>query len=335
MDLSRRSLLRWAAGIGAIGMASTFSATDLFKPLPPEEKSLQLKLGKAPAAPELVKLKLSTYFDHAALPAPPVNFGHETMVPWWGMLGNGQDPDHNPPNVPDGAGCCAIAGPYHSLQLWLAETGNTLNIDTERVLQTYSDITGYDPSQTDPYTGENPTDNGSNMQKVVDYWQSTGFTDSGGKVHKIAASLALDPQDWDQLVQALYLFDGVGIGINVPSQWQTAFIGNQVWDAIPDPEYVGGHYVTGVGRRASNIVVVSWGRLQQMTRAGYEMANDEVFCYFSEERLLNGKDINGFDRAQLIADLQALEDEVKFPVDPPADEQGEPIYPWTVDPGLL
>lgn len=263
------------------------------------------KLGKLPAAPELCKLRLSDYFDHTALPTPPENFGHETLVTSWGMLGNGQAPD-NPKYAPNGAGNCGIAGPYHALTLWNLEAGKHVPIDTETVLKAYSEIAGYDPKQYDPDTDYNPTDNGSNVNQVAAFWSKHGLPDSSGAVHKVSAYLALDPGDIDQLWQALYLFDGVGIGIAMPEEWQLATQLGQVWDVLDDPTIAGGHYVLGVGRRGGNLNIITWGQTQLMTPAAYQAANDETLVYFSEEKLLNGKSIDGFDRAALIKDLQTL-----------------------------
>lgn len=263
------------------------------------------KLGKLPARPELCKLQLRDYLDHAALPAPPDNFGHETLVTTWGMLGNGAAPD-NPKYAPNGAGCCAFAGPYHAIQLWNAEAGREVSIDTDVVLETYGAVTGYDPKKYNPKTDENPTDRGGNVIQVADYWAKTGFPDTTGKTHKIGAYVALDRGDVDQLWQALYLFDGVGIGVEMPEQWQLATQLGQVWDSLEYPNIVGGHYILGVGRRNGLLNVVTWGQTQLVTPDAYSEFNDETLVYFSEEKLLNGKDIDGFDRAALLADLQEV-----------------------------
>lgn len=270
-----------------------------------KETHLTYALGKKPARPEAVRLKLRDYIKPSALPIPPDNFGHESIIADWGMLGN------------DAVGDCAIAGPYHALMLWNAEGKRPINVDTLAVLEAYADITGYNPDAYNPWTLSNPTDNGSDVQQVAEYWRTRGLKDTDGKVHKIDAYLALEPKNIEQLYQALYLFDGVGIGIDCPAEYQQAFANSQVWDAVSNPTIEGGHYILGVGKRAGLINVVTWGRTQLMTAAGYEQFNDETFIYLSEEKLINGKDIDGFDLDQLRADMADLASEkVEAPTEP-------------------
>lgn len=260
------------------------------------------KLGKTPATPGRAKLHLADYLDTPALPTPPDpnNFGHYNLVSDWQMLGNDQWGD------------CAIAGPFHAIMLWNAEAGNQVSINTKCTLAAYSAITGFNPGAGP--SGANPTDQGSNVQDVATYWQRTGLTDASGKVHKIDTYLALEPGNWEQLMHALYLFDGVGIGIECPSQYQQLFATGQVWGALADPDIEGGHYVLGVGARNGNVDLVTWGRTQQMNEAGYKQFCDEAFVYFSKEKLLaSGKDLNGFNVAQLLQDLAVIDAEDEVP----------------------
>lgn len=250
------------------------------------------KLGLKPS-PESFRLRLGNYLNTSTLPTPPDEFGHENLVNWWGMLGN------------DVLGDCAIAGPYHALQLWNAEAGRHFPINTARVVSTYSDITGYDPSLTDEH-GNNPTDHGSNLDDVAKYWQKTGFPDSSGNFHKIDTYVALEPGDVEQLFLAAYLFDGVGVGIHMPSEWMAAFEAKKPWDALKKPHIRGGHLVTGVARRNGNLVVVTWGALQEMTPAGYEQQSMETLIYLDRDKLVNGKDINGFDFEKLQHDIWSV-----------------------------
>ena len=268
------------------------------------------KLGKSPARPH-AGLKLRDYIQPHLLPPVPENFGHETLVPEWGMLGNGPGPG-NPSTAPNGVGDCAIAGPYHAELLWCAEGKKKVSVDTACVLAAYSEITGYDPAKYDPKTGQNPTDQGSDVQKVSEFWRTTGLKDAAGAVHKIDAFMSIEPGNLQQLYYALYLFDGVGIGIEFPAEYMSAFAANQVWGAVDNPTIEGGHYVLGLGRRNGMINLVTWGRTQLMTPAGYRQFNDESFVYLTEEKLINGKDIDGFDMEQLLGDMRDLADESTY-----------------------
>jgi hypothetical protein len=303
--ISRRELFKAAAVSGIAACAGPSIAKAL-----PRRIESSLLLGKLPPVPDKPKLRLADYVKISDLPPVPEEFGHESLVKSWGMLGNGFDPPNNPAYAPNGVGDCAIAGPYHSLQLWSSEAGRAFNVTTERVLETYGEVTYYDPKKYDPFTGGNPTDQGTNVQDMAEYWRNSGFADCDGRIHKIDAYLALEPGDIDQLWQAMYLFDGVGIGIQCPKAWQAAFQNHQVWDAIAEVnpgDIAGGHYVTGVSRRGGNIGLVTWGQVQMMTPAGYSQFCDEAFVYYSEDRFnAKGVDINGFDKAQLMDDMMEL-----------------------------
>lgn len=256
-----------------------------------------MKLGKNPAR-HTAKLSLRDYLTMDKLPTPPDNYGHETLVADWQMLGNDQ------------VGDCAVAGPYHAIMLWNAEAQKAVNVNTDTAVKTYSAISGYDPA-----TGAN--DNGCNVEDVAEYWRTQGLTDADGNVHKIDAYVALEPRNVEELWVATYLFDGVGIGVELPQEWMEAFQAGQAWDAISTPTVEGGHYILGVGRRAGMLNVVTWGKTQLMTAAGYEEFNDEAFAYFSSEKLINGVDIDGFNRDQLLADLKDLEGEALTTVPTP------------------
>lgn len=245
------------------------------------------KLGKLPAK-NTVKLKLRDYLDWTKLPTPPANFGHETLVADWQMLGN------------DTLGDCAIAGPFHALELWNAEGNKPVNINTDCTVAAYSAITGYTP--TDP-----STDQGANVEDVAEYWRDTGLTDASNNIHKIDAFVGLEPGNADELIIAMYLFDGTGIGLNLPARWQQDFSDGRVWDThLTGMDIEGGHYVLGVGVRNNNINVITWGATQLMTQRAYAKYSDEAVIYLDEDKLTNGKDLEGFNLTQLKADMAAL-----------------------------
>jgi len=232
-------------------------------------------------------------------PLPSGDFGHQYCVTNWQMLGNGPDPS-NPPAIPNGVGDCAIAGPYHAEMLWNAVAGKSINVNTTTVVNTYSEVTGY-------VLGDDSTDRGSNVDQVSNYWHNTGLVDADGNLHKIDAWANLTPGNMKELLYAIYLFDVVGIGVQFPNEWMVALNEGQVWDAISNPSVEGGHYILGVGSVGGNIDVITWGQEQRLTPAGYRQFCDEAVVYVSRERLLaSGKDLNGFDIDQLMADFAAL-----------------------------
>jgi hypothetical protein len=246
-----------------------------------------VKLGKLPARPDAVQLKLAKYIDTTALPKPPKEFGHERLVTQWGMLGN------------DNAGCCVWSGAGHEVMLWNREAGKTVNITTTSTLRNYSLVTGYNPN--------NPsTDQGTDMQVAASYRRKSGLLDADGKRHKIGAYVALEAGNLAQLWYATYLFDGVGIGVEFPTQWMDAFNAHRPWGKLSRPKIDGGHYITQASRRAGNGIIITWGQPVPLTPGGYQQFNDETLAYLSEEKLLNGKSLEGFDLATLREDLNAV-----------------------------
>ncbi len=262
----------------------------------------QLKYGKKPAVPGAAKLMLHEYVDLSQLPAIPNSYGHSGKVVDWGMLANDQ------------IGDCAIAAPLHAIKLWAAETGRAVNISDKAAVQNYSDITGYNPNpspeQIGP-NGENLTDQGTAVQQMLEYWRTVGLVDDDGNRHKIAAyvGLTLGRNLLTELWAANYLLDGVIIGIDCPAQWQTAFQKGEPWGAVAFPDYEGGHCILGVDKLDGNdLGLVSWGGRASATPAGLVQNVDEAWAVISQERIdaSSGVDANGFNWAQLIADLPKL-----------------------------
>ncbi|HEY4184172.1 MAG TPA: hypothetical protein VGP07_03845 [Polyangia bacterium] len=254
-----------------------------------EGSTAWFKLGKKPARRGAVKLKLATYLVKPELPTPPKVFGHQKLVGvGWQMLGN------------DKYGDCVWAGAAHETMLWNKEAGAAVTFDPNSVLSDYARVTGFKPS--DP-----STDNGTDMQVAASYRRKTGVVDSGGQRHKVAAYLALKPGDVDQLALAIYLFGAAGVGIKFPDTAMQQFNAGKPWAVVKGSKIEGGHYIPAVGRdKSGNIIIVTWGKLQLMTPAFYETYCDEVVIYVSTEALKGGKSPEGFNVAQLTADLKAV-----------------------------
>jgi hypothetical protein len=263
-----------------------------------------LYLGKLPATPENVALEFHDYANISLLAAPPDSFGHEKLVPNWGMLGNDQACD------------CYVAGTGHQIMLWTAEGGEQVPISTATAIKYYQELTlrfngeAYDPSQTDPATGENPTDTGISISQALPLLRSVGMPDDTGRRHTIGAYVKLRPGNWEQLRYGTYYFDGVGMGVQMCQEWMDSFqqTGKTVWDAVKNPTWIGGHYISAMAWRDGNVVDVSWGEPVEITQAGYEMAglSDETYAYVSKDKLKNGVDLEGLDLAKMNDDLKQL-----------------------------
>ena len=246
-------------------------------------------LGKLPARPGAISFKLSRYFNLAALPTPPAVFGHASAVNYWGVMGNDQYGD------------CVLAGGAHETMLWTAEASVIAPFNDTCVLSDYSAITGFNPN--DP-----ATDQGTDMQAAASYRRTTGLLDANNLRHKVDAYVAPEVGNLNEILAAAYLFGAVGIGFQFPSSAMKQFDTGQPWSVVAGDTIEGGHYVPCVGRAVSgNLVIVTWGRTQEMTPEFFTAYNDESVAYLSLEFLKNNVSPENFALATLQADLNSLQ----------------------------
>jgi len=249
---------------------------------------MQFKLGKLPARPNSVKLKFAKYVNFAALPKPPSNFGHTNLLRGpQGLLGN------------DDYGDCVWAGAAHETMLWNAEAGTPVQFTTDSVLSDYSAVTGF--SKADPNS-----DQGTDMQKAASYRLKTGIVDAKGERHKIAAYLALEAGNLQEVLVASWLFGLVGLGLVLPESAQEQFQNGQAWDLVPGSPDDGGHYVPAMARRCGQLIVSTWGTFEPVADPFFKAKNDEGLVYLSDEMLKNDQSIDGFKRAALVDDLSQI-----------------------------
>ena len=247
---------------------------------------LKYKLGLLPAT-KSPELKLGSYLDTTQLPPLPAVFGHHTKIPpeAWGLLGNDQ------------VGDCTIAGVEHIEMIWNSMVGTEVVFSTGTALQDYSSVTGYTP--TDPNT-----DVGSDSVTVAEYWKETGLIDTRGKRHQLAAYLSVNTSMLDHLYYSCWLFGATGLGVGLPASAEAQFMNNKPWTVMPGDEIVGGHYIPLVGRDEKQLYIVTWGRLQAVTEEWLTTYISEAVAYLSQEDLTDGKSPEGFNYAELVADLR-------------------------------
>jgi len=250
-------------------------------------KSIQYKLGKTAARPGAVTMKLTAYLAKAQLPVPPADFGHYDLVSRYGMLGN------------DNYGDCVWAGAAHETMMWCKEVGSAVKFTDKGVLGDYGKVAGFDPKDPD-------SDQGTDMQVAASYRRKTGVKDATGKRHKVVAYLAITRGNLEQHLSAAYLFGAVGVGIKFPKSAMDQFNAGKPWDVVAGSPIDGGHYIPLVGRRNGNLLVVTWGKVQEMTPAFFEEYNDESVVYLTKEDLKAGVTPEGFNVKQLTADLASL-----------------------------
>jgi hypothetical protein len=256
-----------------------------------------MKLGKRAPRHDPRTLRLSRYLTPALTP-PPIRAGYVEKVPTWPMYLN------------DRLGDCVIAAAGHMIQDWTTYAGKEVTITDKDVLIGYEHVGGYVP-------GDPSTDNGCVILDALKYWRSTGF----GK-HKIAAYMAVDFNNHQQVQQAIQLFGSVYIGLWLPLSAQSprsGFNTKPVWE-VPhagpvgdgSPGGWGGHAVPLIGysadpKGAPGTMVVTWGNLFDMTWNFLDAYCDEMWVCLTADWFDNaGKSPTGLNLAQLQADLQAL-----------------------------
>ena len=241
---------------------------------------MNFKLGKREFVEDKRDLKFRDYVT--VLPTPPVTFGHENLITNYGMLGNDQYGD------------CVIAGSCHETMLWTLE-GSTEALFTDTLaISQYHTICG-------------AGDNGCDVRTVLDYRQKTGLIDSTKNVHKIGAYVALDQTNINEIKEAIYIFNAIGIGINFPASAMDQFNAGQPWTVVKGSKIEGGHYIPILGYDADYLYVITWGQIQKMDYNFFKTYCDEAWAILSTEMLNNsGLTPEGFNNTQLNADLTAI-----------------------------
>ena len=265
---------------------------------------LKFKLGKLPARRDAKRLWMSKYINRSTIKvdaAPNQNFGTAAnaadSAAWISGLGNYD------------WGCCFWAAGFRALLVKLASTGKLTNINstdaTACVLNAYAAATGFNIHASLDANGNNPTDQGTDALVGMNWLQQNGFVLPDKSVHKIGSYVWINPQDFEELVLAHNLFEGLMIGVMFPESWQDA----DVWDIPKDP-VVGGHEIFGFSDLAivpEGIKINSWGMERILTVAAIAKNADEIAVSISPDMFgPNGKSITGFDAEQLQADEKAL-----------------------------
>jgi hypothetical protein len=244
----------------------------------------QFKLGRLSSPPEMLAKapKLSAYLDDQ-LPSPPAIYQSVTNISDWGMLGNDQ------------LGDCTAAGAGHLEMVWTDQvSGTPRTVTTDEVIKFY-ELQGYDPS--DP-----STDQGANMMDVLASWHSDGLAGD-----KIAAYARVALED-HTVEQAIALFGGAYIGVNLPNSAIQQFGNGQDWDVVDDDGGIaGGHCVVLVGYDESGATVVTWGRTVKASWDWLRKYTEEAWAVLPSE--YEEGTVNGFNFSQLSGDLVLLSQE--------------------------
>jgi hypothetical protein len=227
--------------------------------------------------------------------------GYGTDFSDWLMLGNGPCDDGSITSgyAEEGAGDCAWAGPAHEIMESAKNSSRTVPPFTcLNILNQYAEYLGL--ADAAALTASN--DQGSDVRDVLTWRQQKGLLDTEGNVYKIGAFVSLELGNFQNLYEALYLFENVGIGINFPESAMDQFNAGQEWTVVNGAQIEGGHYIPLVGHPSSSVwTVVTWAQRQTVSQAFLAKYVDEAWAYIDAERYnqVTGKTLQNFTDADL------------------------------------
>jgi len=243
----------------------------------------QMKLGRRAIQRDPRTLALCSYLA-PSLPAPPASQDWSHGVSNWAMMLNDQ------------LGCCTIAGIGHAIQVWTANNGAIQTVSDSVIERYYEQWDGYKP-------GDASTDNGGIELEVLKAWRKQGFAGN-----RLLAFADASVSNLTELRQAIHLFGGVYIGVDLPLSAQN----QDVWDVAAqggnsaEKGSWGGHCVFVTGYDQKGFTCITWGQLKTMTTAFWQMYVDEAHALLDESWFSAQRAPSGFNRTQLMADLKQI-----------------------------
>ncbi len=242
-----------------------------------------MKLGRRHAKTDSRTLRLAKYFKDG-LPAAPPAKDWTKKVKNWGMMLN------------DVHACCTIAAAAHAVQVWSAHTQGEITIRDSMVMHYFEKWDGYDPS--------NPkTDAGGVELDVLKAWRKSVFD-----THKLFAFASVSCTNLEEIRQAIHLFGGVYIGINLPITAKK----QAIWDVVPHggadarPGSWGGHAVFVPKYEGHGFTCVTWGELKPMTSIFWNKYVDEAHVLLGHDWIEQMGSPAGFDLQELKADVAKI-----------------------------
>lgn len=214
----------------------------------------------------------------------------------------------------DQLGDCVIAAGYHLVGTETGNAGEGFVASSTQITTDYSNACGYVP-------GNESTDNGCDEQTTFQYWQKNGFADGT----KLLGWLAVNPSNVSEIQTAIYLFEDVFFGLELPDAWITPFpsANGFVWDVAGAPDPNNGHAVDGMGYNGTGVTICTWGLLGTMTYAAIaeycaSSNNGELYVLITPDEIVKGLTTapNGLNWSQLITDFNSMGGNVPVPSPP-------------------
>ena len=228
----------------------------------------KVKAGRLPYVHDSRTFDLSDYLKNENITNIPkeYNWGSKIQPGNWGTLGNLKINDCT----------CAAAG--HLIMAWTSNIGRLHKPTTKTIVAAYTAVTGYDP-KVDGI--------GKPIEaiKVLKYWRKTGIAG-----RKIIAFAKLDFKNRRQLKQAIYLYGGCYVGINLPKSAEKQYNESKKWTVSAkgatgdgEPGSWLGHALIITGYQNDELRVITWGKEMIMKLDFWETYVDESYAIFSAD----------------------------------------------------
>lgn len=261
-----------------------------------------VRFGRKRPVARCPRLKLKNYLMRG-MPAPPASCDYTPSA--LSALSNIYDNDT--------LGDCVIAGMAHIVGVLTGNAGPSPFIySNDQIIALYSAIGGYVP-------GDPATDQGCDEQTALNYWENNGAPAGS---HKIAGWLAVDASDPTEYRTALWLFENLYFGIELPDQWVNPMpsASGFVWDLAGPADPKNGHCVAGVAYNAEGVTIDTWGMTGLITDGAIahyavQASGGELYTVVSQDGLTQATQTapNGFDWSQLVADFDSMGGNVPSP----------------------
>ncbi len=258
-----------------------------------------VKLGRRRPIAQAPRLKLGRYLKASLPPGPAsVDFSPKGQPALSNIYGN------------DRLGDCVIAGGYHVVATETGNAGQLFTATPEQIIADYEAIGGYNPD--DPNS-----DQGCDEPTALNYWVQNGFADGT----KPLGWLSVDATNRNELQSALYLFENLYFGVELPDSWVTPMpqANGFVWDVSGAPDPQNGHCVIGVGYTPQGVTIDTWGLLGTVTWAALAKyfvpsVYGAAYVLLTPDQLEKGRNAapNGVAWSALVADFDAIGGNVPF-----------------------
>ncbi len=202
-----------------------------------EHTGQNVKLGRLPATADMKRraIPLKPFLKKYGGKPPPkrVDWHTKAANALAEMLGN------------DLCGNCVVAAELHGVGAWSAnEPGGAEAVATRKeAVDQYKAICG-------------PGDNGCYIPSVLEAFRDYGLVVAGSQ-RKMEGFVTIDPRDQLMMQYATWLFGGIHLGVNWPSDWMNIKPGFVLKPT--NSRMVGGHAIMVVGYDDKGLTVSTWG----------------------------------------------------------------------------